>query len=304
MQEVKPTLLIIAAGMGSRYGGLKQIDPVGPNGEIIIDYSMYDAVGAGFKKIVFVIRRSFEEAFKEKIGSKLNGIIETDYAFQELDLETEGFSVAADRSKPWGTGHAILSAKNVINEPFAVINADDYYGAGSFKLMVDFLKGPVLSQHDYTMVGFILRNTLSEYGTVARGLCKCDQANVLSSIVETLGIKKQGNAASYIDESNNEHKLTGDEIASMNLWGFHPGVFEHLTEQFHDFLREHGMQLKSEFYIPTVVDNLIKAKAVKVHVLLTEDKWFGVTYKEDKALAQESIMKLIKSGVYKNRLWG
>jgi NDP-sugar pyrophosphorylase family protein len=300
----KPTLLIVAAGMGSRYGGLKQIDPVGPNGEVIIDYSMYDAIAAGFKKVVFVIRRSFEQAFRDKIGSKLDGRVETAYAYQELDAGLNGFPLPADREKPWGTGHAILVANEVVNEPFAVINADDYYGTESFKTMVEFLSGPELSTSQYAMVGYILRNTLSEHGHVARGICTCDGSMILWGVTERLGIVPTDQGACYKDEQGSEHPLTGGEVVSMNLWGFHPSIFDHLSTQFKTFLHTCGNQPKAEFFIPTVVDTLIKNDQARVKVLPTRDTWFGVTYKEDQAIAQRRILELIEAGIYPNHLWG
>jgi len=302
MQVVEPTLLIIAAGMGSRYGGLKQIESVGPNGEIIIDYSMYDAIGAGFKKVVFVIRYSFEEAFKAKIGSKLDGRVETAYAYQELGNALEGFPLPPEREKPWGTGHAILMGKDLIDEPFAVINADDYYGAHSFKLMREFLAGPGIASAEYAMVGYKLSKTLSEHGSVARGVCQCEDG-ILRDVVECLGIDKQGDGARFLDDKGVEHRLSGDEVVSMNLWGFHPSIFQHLAEQFQGFLKERAQQLKSEFFIPTVVDELVKDDQVRVTVLPTRDTWFGVTYPDDKARAERSIRNLIKLGLYPERLW-
>jgi NDP-sugar pyrophosphorylase family protein len=303
MQVTEPTLLIIAAGMGSRYGGLKQIDSVGPHGEIIIDYSMHDALAAGFKKVVFVIRHSFEEAFKAKIGSKLDGRVETAYAFQELGHGLDGFPLPPEREKPWGTGHAILMARDLINEPFAVINADDYYGTHSFKAMKDYLSGPVLSATDYAMVGFKLSKTLSEHGSVARGVCQCE-GGFLRDVVECLGIEKQGETARFFDDKGVEQRLSGDEVVSMNLWGFHPSIFQHLSKQFQGFLKQRAQELKSEFFIPTVVDKLVKDDQVRVTVLPTQDTWFGVTYPEDKARAERSIQYLIKAGVYPERLWG
>ena len=293
---MKPTLLIIAAGMGSRYGGLKQIDPVGPNGEVIIQ--------AGFKKVVFVIRHSFEEAFREKIGSKLDGVVETAYAHQELDLCLDGFPLPDNREKPWGTGHAILVAKDVIDDPFAVINADDYYGPHSYRLMKEQLEAMGNSENgDYSMSGYVLRNTLSEYGTVARGVCQCDEQMYLAKVTERVGIKKLGDGASCTDENGNELSFTGNEIVSMNLWGFKPSIFGHLQQQFNDYLEKHASQNKSEFYIPMAVDDLISSGQRKVKVLATDDNWFGVTYHEDKAIAQESINELIGKGVYPERLW-
>jgi dTDP-glucose pyrophosphorylase len=299
----KPTLLIIAAGMGSRYGGLKQIDPVGQNGEIIIDYSVHDAIQAGFKKIVFVIRHHFEDAFREKIGSKLEGVVETAYAFQELDCCLDGFPLPPEREKPWGTGHAILVAKDVIQEPFAVINADDYYGPNSFRIMRTQLeKMAAANEDEYTMVGYTLRNTLSEYGTVSRGICQCDPQSYLTGVNEATKIRKDQQRA-VNEEEGNEMALTGDEIVSMNLWGFGADVFGHLQQQFNDFLQQHANEKKSELFIPAAVDTLIRDGVKKVKVLTTDDNWFGVTYPEDKAIAQESISKLIEQGVYPKILW-
>ena len=300
---MKPTLLILAAGMGNRYGGLKQIDPIGPNGEIIIDYSIYDAIRAGFGKLVFIIRHYFEDAFKEKIGNKFDGIVETAYAYQELDAALEGFVLPPDRKKPWGTGHATLMGRDFIEEPFAVINADDYYGIDSFKMMADFLCGHEVSATAYAMVGFQLRNTLSEYGSVARGVCYCDGDDYLSDIFERTGVEKHGNGARYFDKDGTEHLLTGDEVVSMNLWGFHQSVFEHTSAKFKDFLKEHGNDPKAELFIPTVIDDLVESGKVKVKVLPTHDTWFGVTYKEDREIAERCIRKLIADGLYPEKLW-
>ena len=263
----KKTLLIIAAGMGSRYGGLKQIDPVGPKGEIIIDYSMYDAVRAGFDKIVFVIRHYFEEAFREKIGRKLEGLVETAYAYQEMDSCLNGYVLPEGREKPWGTGHAILVAKDVIEQPFAVINADDYYGPNAYAIMKRQLETMhTAAAADYAMVGYLLRNTLSEYGTVARGVCQYGSDLYLTKVTERPRIRKNGNGAIFMDEQGAEQPLTGDEIVSMNLWGFTPDIFEHLQQQFSAYLKEHGGEDKSEFFIPTVVDNLIQSGKKKVKI--------------------------------------
>lgn len=299
---MKPTLLILAAGMGSRYGGLKQFDPVGPNGEIIIDYSIHDAIRAGFGKLVFVIRHYFEEAFKEKIGSRFEGIVETAHAYQELDACLDGFELPEDREKPWGTGHAILVAQDVIDEPFAVINADDYYGINSFKVMADFLSGKEVSPSLYSMVGFVLRNTLSEYGTVARGVCECDDKMFMKKVVERTKIEKVGEAARYYDPDESIHELTGDEIVSMNLWGVHQSIFEHLRNQFKDFLARFGNEKKTEFYIPSVIDSLVQNGKAAVKVLPTDDSWFGVTYRQDKEIAERSIKALIEKGLYPERL--
>lgn len=300
---MKPTLLIIAAGMGSRYGGLKQIDSVGPNGEIIIDYSMYDAVKAGFEKIVFVIRHYFEEAFREKIGNKLNSIVQTAYAYQELDSYLDGYPIPVGRDKPWGTGHAILVAKDVIDEPFVVINADDYYGVNSYQIIKEYLTGTRSDNNDYCMVGYTLGNTLSEYGYVSRGVCRCDDEMYLKSVTEIKKIIKQRQGAVFTDESGQEQKLSGDEIVSMNLWGFQPDIFKHLQKQFREFLVEYGKEQKREFYIPDVIDKLVASRQKRVKVLHTEDSWFGVTYKEDRQIAQKCIQKLIDRGIYPYRLW-
>jgi UTP-glucose-1-phosphate uridylyltransferase len=301
----KPTLLIIAAGMGSRYGGLKQIDPVGPNGEIIIDYSIYDAIKAGFSKLVFVIRHHFEDAFREKIGSKFDGLAETAYAYQELDECLDGFALPPSREKPWGTGHAVLVAKDVINEPFAVINADDYYGQDSFGLIYDYLaNSDPAKTTDYSMVGFVLRNTLSEYGTVARGVCQCNDQMFMTKVVERTKVEKVGNAARYFDEDGTPNSLSGDEIVSMNLWGFQPSIFNHLQREFNDFLVKRSDDNKAELFIPFVVDELVESSQATVKVLKSHDQWFGVTYREDKPKAIACIDKLIKAGVYPENLWG
>ena len=301
---MKPALLIIAAGMGSRYGGLKQIDPVGPNDEIIIDYSIYDAIKAGFSKLVFVIRHHFEDAFREKIGSKFDGIVETAYAYQELDECLDGFALPPGRKKPWGTGHAILVAKNVINEPFAVINADDYYGQDSFSLIYDCLaESDPAKTTDYAMVGFILRNTLSEYGTVARGVCQCNDQMFMTKVVERTKVEKVGNAARYFEEDGTPNSLTGDEIVSMNLWGFQLSIFDHLQREFKDFLCKCGNDNKAELFIPFVVDELVESGKATVKVLKSHDQWFGVTYRQDKPKAIACINSLIKAGVYPDNLW-
>jgi len=301
---MKTSLLIIAAGMGSRYGGLKQIDSVGPHGEIIIDYSIYDAIKAGFEKIVFVIRHYFEDAFREKIGGKLDGIVETAYAYQELDSCLDGFQLPPDREKPWGTGHAILVAKDAIKEPFAVINADDYYGLHSFRTMKKYLShSSRINDDHYAMVGFTLRNTLSEYGCVSRGICDVNKEMLLQKVTERTKIKKVTDGATFIDADGIEYTLKGNEIVSMNLWGFHPSIFRHIQRQFNDFLTEHGQEPKSELFIPSVVDKLISNGCISAKVLITEDRWFGVTYKEDMRIARECIKNLINRGVYPEKLW-
>jgi UTP-glucose-1-phosphate uridylyltransferase len=300
---MKPTLLILAAGMGTRYGGLKQIDPIGPSGEIIIDYSIYDAVNAGFGKVVFVVRHCFESVFKEKIGNKFDNLVETAYSYQEVDTCVEGFELPKDRGKPWGTGHAILVACDLIHEPFAVINADDYYGPSAFKAMAGFLTTKDLSCNDYAMVGYTLRDTLSEYGYVARGLCRCDENMFLRGIIERKKIEKTSNGARYFEDDGTEHALTGNEIISRNMWGFQPSIFNHLKVSFARFLEERGNESNSELFIPTVVDELINKEKATVKVLHANDKCFGVTYRRDAVTATRCVRQLIKQGLYPENLW-
>jgi dTDP-glucose pyrophosphorylase len=299
-RAMKPTLLILAAGMGSRYGGLKQIDPVGPHGEAIIDYSMFDAIHAGFGKIVFVIRPAFEEAFRKNIGSKLDGLVEVDYVYQELDSCVEDFEVPAHRENPWGTGHAVLSARDAVTDHFAVITADDYYGPNSYQMMAHYLRD---QPEDYGMVGFSLRQTLSEHGDVSRGVCQCNRQVYLDKVTERTKIKKKGTGAVFWDEDGQLQDLTGDEIVSMSFWGFSPQVFIHMGRLFRAFLQERGQELKSEFYIPTVVDHLIAEGTTRTKVMLTPDQWFGVTYREDKEKVQKKIAALVTQGVYPDNLW-
>ena len=296
----KPTLLILAAGMGSRYGGLKQIDPVGPAGETIIDYSIYDALRAGFGKLVFVIRHDIEQQFREIVGARFEKRVAVEYVFQELDKLPPGFSVPAGRTKPWGTTHAILQAENTIHEPFAAINADDFYGRQAYQVLAGHLTS---GAPDYAMVGFILRNTLSEFGSVARGVSRVDGNNYLTSIVEMLKIEPDGNGAKDTGADGAITRLTGDEAVSMNFWGFTPAVFGQLREQFTAFLKKSGQEQKTECYIPATVGALVTAGRAKVKVLRTNDSWFGVTYREDRPRVVESIRKLIARGDYPEKLW-
>ncbi len=300
--KTKPSLLVLAAGMGSRYGGLKQIDPIGPNGEAIIEYSMYDAIKAGFGKIVFVIRQSFEDAFKEMIGDKLEGLCEVQYVYQELDKSLGDFALPETRQKPWGTGHAILVAADVINEPFAVINADDFYGGYSYKAIAKYLTAAA-GENDYCMVGYTLSNTLSENGSVARGICKCDENGNLLNVAEHTEITENDAVINSIDQAGKEKTLTGNETVSMNLWGFGPSIFAHLKTRFAEFLQEHGNEEKSELYIPFVVDDMIKQSIAKVKVLKSEASWFGVTYPNDKPTVVTQIAKLVEKGLYPKNLW-
>lgn len=299
-----PTLLVLAAGMGSRYNGLKQIDSVGPNGESIIDYSVYDALRAGFKKIVFVIRREFEAIFKEKIGSKYESKVLVEYVFQDLSKVPSWFVLPANRTKPWGTGHAILIGAEKIDGPFAVINGDDFYGADSF------LKIGSCLQHardtdvaDYSMVGFVLRNTLSTHGTVSRGVCRIEASNSLEKVTELTKIGLNGDRITFDSGAGNIKELSGQEIVSMNMWGFTPSIFSYLESFFETFLKEHGQEEKSEFFIPTVVDTLIANGTASVNVLRSNDQWFGITYQEDKPGVLASIRSLIDKGIYPDRLW-
>jgi UTP-glucose-1-phosphate uridylyltransferase len=301
---MKPALLVLAAGLGTRYGGLKQIDAIGPNGETIIDYSVYDARRAGFGKVVFVIRHYFEDAFREKVSGKFDHAVETAYAYQELDACLGDFVPTIDREKPWGTGHAILVARDVINEPFAVINADDHYGPNSFDAILRFISAEDTGPEEHAMVGYTLRNTLSDYGAVSRGVCECDEQMFLKKIVERKAIEKYADGARYFDADGTENPLTGDEIASMNLWGFQPSIFEYFQSSFDRFLREQGDQDNSELLIPSVTDDLIKSGKATVKVLRTEDSWFGVTYRQDRSIAIECIRQLIDEGVYPEELWG
>lgn len=299
---MKPTLLVLAAGLGTRYGGLKQIDAIGPHDQTIIDYSLYDGIRAGFGKVVFVIRHSFEEAFNEKVSRKFEGFVETAYAYQELDACLGGFSLPPEREKPWGTGHAILVSREVIEGPFAVVNADDYYGHASLKEIADFLTSAA-EPNDYAMVGYTLRNTLSEYGTVARGVVECGEHMFLKRVVERKGIEKTAAGARFLDPDGTPHALTGKELVSMNLWGFRPSIFGLLESQFARFLAEHGREKNSELYIPFVVDQAVTSGKATVQVLPTNESWFGVTYRADKSVATACIRKLTEEGVYPERLW-
>jgi UTP-glucose-1-phosphate uridylyltransferase len=296
----KPTLLVLAAGMGSRYGGLKQIDPVGPKGETIIDYSIFDAMRAGFGKVVFVIRHDIESAFREAIGARFEKRLPVEYAFQELDNVPAGFSVPPNRKKPWGTGQAILCAAKIINEPFAAINADDFYGATSFRVLAQHLSS---GSSDYAMVAFVLRNTLSEFGTVARGVCQVGPDDRLQTVTELTKIEKAGNGAKYIDSKGAAQHLSGDEPVSMNMWGFTPSLFTHLERQFTAFLERSGKDEKAEIYIPTVVNELIGRREVRCKVLRTTDSWLGVTYREDRPHVVEGVRALIARGNYPEKLW-
>jgi len=291
----KPTLVLLAAGMGSRYGGLKQVDPVGPSGETLLDYSIYDALRAGFGKVVFIIRHDIEAQFREVVGKRFAGRVPVEYAFQELGDLPAGFKVPEGRTKPWGTTHAILAAEKVVREPFTVINADDYYGRSSFQSMAVHLTS---GSPDLAMVGFQLKNTLSEHGTVARGICTVGADGYLTSVEELTKIEKTSTGA-----RDGDRVFTGEELVSMNFWGFQPGVFPDLRASFTGFLQRAGNELKSECYIPATVNELMLAGKARVRVLSSRDPWFGVTYKEDKPRVVESIARLVANGDYPAKLW-
>ena len=298
------TLVVLAAGMGSRYGGLKQIDPMGPSGETILDYSVFDALRAGFSKVVFIIRPDFEADFRNNVSSKFEHLVDVDYAFQTLDKLPSGWSVPAGREKPWGTTHAILCAADVVKENFAVINADDFYGQESYAVLNEELSGVDSLANTFSMVGFTLRNTLSDHGSVARGVCTTSENGLLTHIDEMTNLSREGSGALYTREDGSVLKLTGDEPVSMNMWGFTPRLFDHLDRVFQEFLRTSGTELKSECFIPLTVGQLITEKHVTCKVLRSNSTWFGVTYKEDKEIVQGSIAELVEKGKYPQSLWG
>ena len=290
------TLLVMAAGMGSRYGGLKQLDAVGPNGETIIDFSVYDAIRVGYNKVVFIIREDFEKQFKQKISNKYKDKIDVEIVYQDLNDLPSSFRCPNERSKPWGTGHAILAARNAISEPFVAINGDDFYGKESFKVISNYYSSV---NNGFAMAAFQLDKTLSENGSVSRGICE-QNSNELVTVVETHDIKK--NSAGNI-ECDRDISLVGSELVSMNMWGFTPILFDHLEKMFNDFLTGNISNLKSEFLIPSVVNDLIEKNIEKVHVLKTQSTWFGVTYAEDKPFVESQIKELIQSGEYPVRLF-
>jgi len=298
---MKPTLVILAAGMGSRYGGLKQLDKLGPSGETIMDYSIYDAIRAGFGKVVFVIRKSFEDEFKKVFVDKLKGKIDVEIVFQELDNIPEELSIPKERTKPWGTGHAILVTKEKVNEPFVVINADDFYGKEAYAETFKYLTNNS-NTNEYAMCGYQLGNTLSDFGSVSRGICKTDSDNYLVEINERTGIEKKNSVITYKD-NDKEIQLNDSDIVSMNFWAFHPNLFSHLEEKFNFFIKENVNNPKAEFYIPFVVDDLMKENKIKTKVLRSDAKWFGVTYQEDKPVSINKITNLIKQGIYPEKLW-
>ena len=292
----------MAAGMGSRYGGIKQIDPMGPGGEILLDYSVHDAAEAGFNKVVFIIRKDIETAFRESVGTRFEGKIDVDYAFQELDALPPGFSVPEGRVKPWGTGQAVLSCKGIVTSPFVVINADDFYGAGAF---LQGAKG-LASLNPETLRGFIvgyrLSNTLSPHGYVTRGVCTSENGK-LKTVTERFKIGRNAEGTVEYQDGENSHPLTGEELVSMNFWGFTPVLFDALEERFEEFLKENGKEMKSEYLIPSEVDALINSGRMSIDVLSTDASWFGVTYPDDKPAVKSALAELVKKGVYDTPLW-
>ncbi len=298
---MKPTLVILAAGMGSRYGGLKQLDKLGPSGEAIMDYSVYDAIRAGFGKVVFVIRKSFESDFRDIFVDKLKDKIRVELVFQELDNIPAGITYPEDRVKPWGTGHAIWVAKDVVDEPFAVINADDFYGAEAYQTIAKFLQEEAKDEV-YAMCGYQLGKTLSDFGSVSRGVCNLNDSDYLEQVNERTSIVKQDGKITYQEEGK-KYPLSESDIVSMNFWGFTPGLFRFLEEKFKIFAQKNAQNPKSEFYIPFVIDDLMKESRVKTKVLRSDASWFGVTYQEDKPITIAKIKELVAKGIYPEKLW-
>ncbi len=300
---MKPTLFVLAAGMGSRYGGLKQLDGLGPNGETIMDYSVYDAIKAGFGKVVFVIREDFEKDFREKVLSKYEGVVPTEVVFQALDKLPEGYTCPADRTKPWGTNHAVLMGKEAIKEPFAVINADDFYGRDAFRVIAEELQRPHDRKGDYCMVGFRVGNTMTENGSVARGVCQTKEG-LLTSVVERTAISYDNNHnIVFTDENGEVQTLEPNTPVSMNLWGFTPDYFDYSEREFKKFLDRDINTPKAEFFIPLCIDTLINSKEATVKVLDTDSKWFGVTYSADRPGVVEKFAELHREGVYPTPLF-
>ncbi len=299
---MKPTLFVLAAGMGSRYGGLKQIDGLGPNGETIMDYSVFDAMRAGFGKVVFVIRKDFEEAFRKVVLSKYEGKIDCEVCFQSIDKVPAGCTYNPERQKPWGTNHAVLMGKDLIHEPFAVINADDFYGKESFEVLADYLQSVEGTQGKYCMIGYRVMNTLSENGSVSRGICTTDDEGLLTGVVERTQIEEKDGTVVFT-ENGVDTVIDPMTPVSMNMWGFTPEYFGYVEEAFVQFLKEHGQEMKSEFYIPTLVNELIGKGIASCRVLDTPAQWFGVTYSEDREQTVQKIRELIQKGVYPNQLF-
>ncbi|MEL6122271.1 MAG: sugar phosphate nucleotidyltransferase [Bacteroidota bacterium] len=298
---MKPTLLVLAAGMGSRYGGLKQMDAFGPSGETILDYSIYDAIQSGFGKVVFVIRESFNEAFRAFFSGKFDDLIEVEYVFQDITDVPEGSSYTPDREKPWGTAHAVWVARHVINEPFAVINADDFYGRGAYREIKSYFDQ---GHTNYSLVGYQLSNTLSDHGTVNRGVCQVNETGQLKTVVETLKIGFEADGTISYPTEDGSANLAAETVVSMNFWGFTPDYFSYAEDYFKGFLSKRGHEPKSEFFIPLLIEDLIQRDEKSVEVLSCDEHWFGVTYQEDKPIVVEKIMDLLRREVYPKKLWG
>ena len=304
---MKPTLVVLAAGMGSRYGGLKQVDPVGPSGEAILDYSVFDAVRGGFGKVVFVIRHDFEDEFKDKVGRKYEGLVPVEYAYQDIADLPAPYTVPAGRTKPWGTAHAVRAARGAVSEPFAVINADDFYGRDAFaKIGAHLAAIPVApaagGKYSFAMVGYRLDLTLSANGSVARGICRVNADGLLEGVTEMTKLVRAGDVAENREDPENPVKVPLDSRVSMNLWGFQPALFDELERRFPAWLAENGAKEKSEWYIPFVVDELVREGKAECRVLPTDSSWFGVTYREDKPFVVDEIRKLVEAGEYPERL--
>ena len=300
---MKPTLVVLAAGLASRYGSLKQIDQFGPSGETITDYSIYDAIRAGFKKVVFIIRRDIEHDFKDVFGKKFGKRIEVDFAFQEIDIVPDGVKVPEERIKPWGTGHAVLMAADQVADSFAVINADDFYGATSFQLLHDHLVGLDSNKLSACLIGYKLKNTLSDHGYVSRGICSLTEENNLAKITERTHIYKKSDQSIYFEDDNKKYPLTGEELVSMNLVGFTPPFFDVLRAGFEEFAQSSINTPKSEFFLPTAVSSIINKHASEIPVIETPDLTYGVTYQDDKALVRDMIKKRVEEGIYPENLW-
>lgn len=301
---MKPTLLILAAGVGSRYGGLKQLDRIGPSGETIIDYSIYDAVRAGFGNVIFIIKEAIEDDFKEAFVARLADKVNIDYVFQETWMVPEGIVIPENRTKPWGTGHAVLMADGKTDQPFAVINGDDFYGRGAFEVLVDYYRHWTPGkENDYCMVGYKVANTLSEFGSVSRGVCQTDAENFLADVVERTHIERKDHTIFYRSENGQDIPLMDNTIVSMNFWGFTPAFFRHLKSGFDAFIRKNGDDPKAEFYIPSMVNTLIKNGTATVRVLESNARWFGMTYREDRLAVVKSIRQLVDAGEYPENLW-
>lgn len=305
MENRKPTLIIMAAGMGSRFGGLKQLTPVGPAGELIIDYSIHDALEAGFGKIVFVIKHAIEEEFKEHIGNRIAAITPVEYVFQELDRLPAGFTVPEGREKPWGTGHAILCCAGVVDGAFAVINADDYYGREGFRLLAEFLKKPQDGEKKHlAMAGYLLKNTLTENGYVSRGVCETDENGFLVSLTERTHIELVNGAPMFTEDDGKSYTpLADDTVVSMNCWAFPDGSLAVFSKLFEEFLRAHGTEMKSEFFLPSVVNYMLETGMADATVLTTPDKWYGMTYSADLPAVKAALADMTKRGIYPEKLW-